>query len=134
MSTRRPGPLRWVAYAYGAGLPERYHEWVLYDTTSRSWIWRHLARFSAQIAPIAAAILIFLPAPFWIRLTAVLGGTVMALVFSFAYLVETAEHRLVKAGYRAGTGEATRQERSRRERTESVQRRNERIAARRARR
>jgi hypothetical protein len=41
-----------------------------------------------------------------------LGGAIMGLIFSVAYVHETAEHRLVKAGYPLGTGPATRAERT----------------------
>jgi hypothetical protein len=30
----QPGPLRWIRYVYGAGLPERYRTWVLHDVTA----------------------------------------------------------------------------------------------------
>lgn len=108
MSAKRPGPLRWLAYAYGAGLPERYDEWVLRDTTSRTWWLRHLARAIIQIAPIIVGVMLLLPGPLWIRLAIVFGGGLLSLIFSFAYVVETTEHRLVKAGYASGTGERIR--------------------------
>ena len=31
----RPNPLRWIAYAYGARLPERNRSWVYNDLTGR---------------------------------------------------------------------------------------------------
>ena len=37
---------------------------------------------------------------------AALGGVAMGLVFSVAYMTETTEHRLVQAGYPAGTAAA----------------------------
>lgn len=130
MPSTRPGPLRWLAYAYGLGLPERYREWVLHDVTARSWLWRHLSRFLVQIAPIVILIMVFLPASWPLRLGTVLAGTALALIFSYAYVVETGEHRLVKAGYPAGTGQAIRKEETRRRDTEARQARRERIAAR----
>jgi hypothetical protein len=131
---RRPGPLRWLAYAYGAGLPDRFDEWVLRDTTSRTWAWRHLARIVVQVAPVVILILLLVPGPEWIRIGMVLGGGAMALIFGFAYAVETAEHRLMKAGYAVGTGERVRQQRTDRDRTAATARRREKIAARSARR
>jgi hypothetical protein len=126
--------LRWLAYAYGAGLPDKYHEWVLEDTTGRTWAWRHLVRIIVQILPVVLLILFLIPGPIWIRLGMVLGGGLMALIFGFAYVVETSEHRLMKAGYQVGTGENLRRKRAELDRTEAVARRREKIAARAARR
>jgi hypothetical protein len=65
-----------------------------------------------QIAPIVIAIIVFVPGPIWLRVMCALGGTIMGLIFSISYAHETAEHRLVKAGYPPGTGPATRAERT----------------------
>jgi hypothetical protein len=129
---RRPGPLAWLRYAFGAGLAPEYREWVLYDTTSSTWLLRQFARTLTQLSPAIAALLIFVPGPFWIRATMVVGGTAMALLFSAAYMTETLEHRLVKAGYPVGTGEATREQRAATTRTAELAQRRARIAARRA--
>jgi len=42
----------------------------------------------------------------------------LALVYSSAYMVETTEHRVVKAGYESGTAAQLREERVERERLE----------------
>ncbi|WP_346278999.1 DUF5313 family protein, partial [Pseudonocardia sp.] len=44
MTRRRPGPLRWLWYALGGGLPPLYRRWVLHDTTCETWRLRHFAR------------------------------------------------------------------------------------------
>jgi hypothetical protein len=129
-----PGPARWIAYAFGAGLPERYDEWVLFDTTSRTWWLRHLARALVQLAVPIAAISVFVPGPAWIRVTMVIAGTFMALIFSFGYMSETNDHRLVKAGYPTGYGEKVRSQRAIRAQHEQNAARRERIAARKAKR
>lgn len=102
-AVRRPGPLRWLWYALGGTLPARHHSWVLFDATTRTWALRHLARAAVQLAVPIAVILLFLPGPFWIRGMAALGGVLIGLVFSLAYMPETVEHRAVRAGYPAGT-------------------------------
>jgi hypothetical protein len=130
----RPGPLRWIGYAWGRGLPDRYREWVYRDVTSPTWLLRHLARHTAQVAPFIVLILIFLPGAFWIRLVAVIGGYILSVLFSFSYVVETGEHRLAKAGYPVGTGERVRSERSLAKQQETVRRYREKLAAKRARR
>jgi hypothetical protein len=58
------------------------------------------------------------------------GGVIMGLIFALGYLVETTEHRLVKAGYPVGTGERVRAERQNRDRSEAVARRREKMFAR----
>jgi hypothetical protein len=112
VAVRRPDPARWLWYAYGGGLPERFAPWVLHDTTCRTWVVRHVIRAVVQIAPIVIAIIVFVPGPIWLRVACALGGTIMGLIFSISYAHETAEHRLVKAGYPPGTGPATRAERT----------------------
>jgi hypothetical protein len=126
----RPNVLRWLGYAVGAGLPERHASWVLHDTTAPSWWLRQAVRSLLQMAPIVVAILVFVPGPFWIRALSALGGLIMGLIFSVGYLVETTEHRLVKAGYPVGTGERLRAERSSADRSEAVARRREKMFAR----
>lgn len=112
MAVRRPDPARWLWYAYGGGLPERFAPWVLHDTTCRTWALRHVIRAVVQIAPVVIAIIVFVPGPIWLRVVCALGGSIMGLIFSISYAHETTEHRLVKAGYPPGTGPATRAERT----------------------
>jgi hypothetical protein len=51
----------------------------------------------------------------------------MSLIYSLGYLVETTEHRLVKAGYPAGTGEAVRQQRATSQHSEATARRRQKM-------
>jgi hypothetical protein len=64
------------------------------------------------LAPFAVVILVFVPGAFWIRGVAVIGGTAMGLFFGIAYIVETTETRLMKAGFPRGLGESIRVNRS----------------------
>ena len=64
---RRPDPVRWLWYALGGRLPRRYSPWVLHDTTTRTWVLRHMARAFVQMMVPIGAVLIFLPGEFWIR-------------------------------------------------------------------
>jgi hypothetical protein len=116
-SIPRPGPLRWLRYAFGGRLPDRYGAWVLQDVTAPTWVLRQIARSLLQMSPLIAAVLIFVPGPFWIRGMSAFGGLIMGLIYSLGYLIETTEHRLVKAGYPVGTGERVRAERASDERT-----------------
>jgi hypothetical protein len=107
-SRQRPGVLRWLWYAMGGSLPERHRTWVLYDTTTDSWAVRHVLRAVVQMSVPIALVLLFVPGPFWIRGMAALGGLLLGLIFSIAYMTETTENRVKKAGYRAGTAQAVR--------------------------
>jgi hypothetical protein len=105
---RRPGPLRWIWYALGGGLPHRFSPWVLHDTTTRTWALRHVVRSFVQLSIPIGLVLVFVPGEFWIRGMAALGGVLLGLFFSIAYMPETTENRIVRAGFRAGTATATR--------------------------
>ena len=121
---RRPDPFRWVWYAFGGALPRRYAAWVYRDTTTRTWALRHLTRSMAQLAIPIAAVLIFVPGPFWMRGMAALGGVFLGLFFSLAYMPETVENRIVRAGFPPGTATAARHQAAQgREAAESVRRR-----------
>lgn len=109
---RRPTAWQWLRYCVGAGLPADLSEWVLHDTTTRSWALRQVARSLVVISPLILVLLVLVPGPFWIRALSALGGLLMSLIYSLGFLEETAEHRLVKAGYPAGAGAALRQRRA----------------------
>jgi hypothetical protein len=104
----RPGPIRWLWYALGGGLPASFGPWVLHDTTTRTWALRHVLRSFVQLSIPIALVLLLVPGEFWIRGMAALGGVLLALFFSLAYMPETTENRVKRAGYPAGTATATR--------------------------
>ncbi|MCF6745412.1 hypothetical protein E9529_14275 [Blastococcus sp. KM273128] len=120
MSTQRPGPLRWVWYAYGGGLPRELAPWVLEDTTCSTWVWRQMARAVVQLLPLVVVCLLLVPVPLAYRIAAAGGGLLLGLLFSLAYMVETTEHRVVKAGYPPGTAGRLRAERAERARLERL--------------
>jgi hypothetical protein len=113
----RPSVVQWLWYAYGGGLPRRLAPWVLADTTAPTWIWRHMARAVVQVVPLLVACLL-VPVPFSYRVTAAVGGLAIGLIFSMAFMTETTEHRVAKAGYPAGTAAQMREERTERARAE----------------
>jgi hypothetical protein len=130
----RPGPLRWLWYAVGGGLPPRYSAWVLHDATCRTWFLRHLLRTVILIAVPVVLVAVFVPAPVGIRvLTAVTCG-LCAIMFAVVHSIETTERRVVRAGYVGGTAEAVRGQRAieaQRAANAARRARRERIAARR---
>ncbi len=106
--------MRWVRYAYGARLPERYRGWVLHDATDRGWLVRFALRVAAQALPWLAAVFVvltlFTPLPVgW-----VLGALAMALGLSLFFTLTSAdeltEARLVKHGFEPGTGRKSRRD------------------------
>jgi hypothetical protein len=128
---RRPSVLRWLWYALGGRLPERFSPWVLHDTTTRTWALRHVLRSFVQLAVPIGLVLLLVPGEFWIRGMAALGGVFLALFFSLAYMPETTESRVKRAGFPPGTATATR-ERAAREREIGEGERRRAAAARRA--
>ena len=104
----RPAPHRWLWYALGGGLPSRHRGWVLHDTTTQTWWLRHIARIFVQLAVPIALVMTLLPASWGLRAAAALGGVFLALIYGIAYMTETTENRVVKAGFPAGTAAAHR--------------------------
>ena len=117
MQNRRPNPLQWVWYALGGGLPRELSPWVLADTTGHTWILRHLVRAVVQMLPVVALCLL-VPVPLAYRISAAAGGLLLGLLFSIAFMTETIEHRVSKAGYPPGTAGRLRAERAERDRVE----------------
>ncbi|OLF06108.1 hypothetical protein BLA60_32715 [Actinophytocola xinjiangensis] len=108
----RPNAFQWVHYAFGGRLPERYRDWVLHDTTSRTWVVRFVVRVLAETVPwlVAGFVLLELltPLPAGLILGALAIALVTTLYFTITSADELTEARLVKHGFPAGTGKATR--------------------------
>jgi hypothetical protein len=106
---RRPALHRWLWYAFGGSLPARNRGWVLHDTTVRTWWLRHIARMLVQLAVPVVLLMVFLPASWELRAACAGGGFALALFYSMAYMPESTETRVVKAGFPAGTATAHRE-------------------------
>jgi hypothetical protein len=119
----RPAPHRWLWYALGGGLPRRNRAWVLHDTTTNTWGLRHVARTLVQMCIPIAVIMVFLPAPWGLRAAVCGAGIFLGFIYSLAYMPETTEHRVVKAGYPAGTATAIREQYSQLRQQAGTQRR-----------
>jgi Family of unknown function (DUF5313) len=91
---------------------------VLADTTGRTWILRHFTRSVVQMLPLVALCLFAVPLPWAYRVTAAVGGLLLGLFFSMAFMTETIEHRARKAGYPPGMAARLRAERAERGRVE----------------
>ncbi len=107
-----------MRYALGGRLPRELSPWVLADTTEPGWVRRHLTRAVVQLLPVLVLCVTVVPVPLVYRLSAAGGGLLMGLIFSMAFMVETTEHRVAKAGYPAGTAAALREEGAERARVE----------------
>jgi hypothetical protein len=112
---QRPGATRWLWYALTGRLPIEYRAWVLYDLTCRTWPLRHLARLLVPLVPVAVVLTILLPGAWPIRITAALMGSVIGLLFTFAFLDEATDRRAVRFGYPSGTAQEVRKQRRARE-------------------
>ncbi|RZS32840.1 hypothetical protein EV193_111225 [Herbihabitans rhizosphaerae] len=107
----RPGPLRWLRYAYGGRLPDRYRAWVLRDATAPHWRWRYALRVLAETAPFLAVgflVLMLLPVPVAMALAALGFALVMTLAFTLAQAEEFRADRLVQHGFPPDTGRRSR--------------------------
>lgn len=104
----RPGPLWWLWYAVGGGLPARHRDWVLYDVSTRTWALRQMLRAVVQLVPVGVLLVLLVPGELWVRLVAVLGGSLVGLMYAASFLPLTTEHRAVKAGWPRGAAQAAR--------------------------
>lgn len=117
MSIQRPNAVQWVRYAFGGRLPDRYRDWVLHDATCHTWLWRFVLRVVAQALPWLVVgflvLTLFTPLPVGFAVAALGLALVLSLYFTVTSADELTEARLVKHGFRAGTGKAARRERGR---------------------
>lgn len=118
----RPGPLRWLWYAFGGGLPARYRDWVLHDTTAPTWWLRQIVRALVQAVPVGVVVGFLIPGSTEIRLLAVAGGVFVALIYIVAFIDEAVEHRATKAGFPRGYAKAVRAQRGAPRREEEARR------------
>ncbi|HEX3829136.1 MAG TPA: DUF5313 family protein [Sporichthyaceae bacterium] len=97
MASGRPGPLRWLFYAYGGRLGPRYAQWVLHDLTCRAWFVRHLLRTVAQWAPSLLLLLLPFPVSFTVLLPLMMLFCALYMAVSFAWEMRSA--RLYRHGF-----------------------------------
>lgn len=112
MDIQRPGPLRWVRYAYGGRLPDRYRDWVLHDATSRAWLVRFAGVIVVEALPWLVAgflvLTLLTPLPIGLTIAALALALFISLFFTLTSADELLEVRLVKHGFEPGTGKAIR--------------------------
>lgn len=107
MAANRPDPARWLWYAYGGRLPDRYREWVLRDLTAPHWRWRYAVHVFLRTLPFVVVgfiVLILLPGMSPAIALAAMGiGVLFTLYFTVTSSGEFREVRLVQHGYPPGT-------------------------------
>lgn len=108
----RPNPLQWLRYAVVGSVPPRNRAWVLYDATCRTWLLRHAARYLVLIAPLVAAVMVFLPASLSIRIEGCCIAALSLLIGYMCFTTESLEHRIEKAGYPHGLAGQLRERRA----------------------
>ncbi|HEY7592508.1 MAG TPA: DUF5313 family protein [Actinophytocola sp.] len=109
--SRRPNAFQWLWYTFGGRLPAGLHDWVLRDVTARTWVWRHVARMSVLVAPLAAACLL-VPGPLGLRAAMALLVVIVGAYFSLSYVEESSDMRAVKHGHAQGAAKAVRDARN----------------------
>ncbi len=112
MPVVRPSPLQWLRYVYVGSVPAKNREWVLHDATCRTWVLRHFVRYVVLVAPVLAAVMIFLPAPVSLRAMSCVAAALPMLLFYMAFTSDAVDRRVEKAGYHAGTADELRQRRA----------------------
>ena len=93
----RPPPHRWLAYALGFRLPERYDDWVFADLTRRGWAVRGVLRFMMLPLPFVIGVL-FLPGSIGLRLMTDCLLVFGPLMVSAAFADEIRAYRLRQHG------------------------------------
>jgi hypothetical protein len=71
-----------------------------------------------QLLPVLVLCVVAVPVPLSYRLSAAAGGLLLGLLFSIAFMTETIEHRVAKAGYPPGTAGRLRAQRAERARVD----------------
>ncbi len=92
-----PGALRWLGYALGGRLPDRYADWVFADLTGPDWRLREAGRIML-FAIIPITVLLLLPGRLEIRIYAALFVVIGPLFVGLAYGEELRDRRLRQHG------------------------------------
>jgi hypothetical protein len=117
-------------YAAGGGLPEKYRDWVLHDTTSATWLVRHFARVLAVLIIPTVLLVVLLPASGGLRALTALTTDSCVVLLSGILASDTTERRLHRMGYPWGTAASLRAQRAENAQRAAAERYRQRRAAR----
>jgi Family of unknown function (DUF5313) len=120
----RPTALQWLRYTYGGKLRPINRGWVLRDVTCRTRWLRQTVRALVQVASPAAVVSIVLSRMGFglVAFGGVACGVLLAVLYSLAYIDQSAERRLVKHGYEPETVKVMLHERYEREHADEIAR------------
>jgi hypothetical protein len=118
----RPGPLRWIWYAVGGGLPERYREWVLHDTTTGTWLLRHLLRVLVVLVIPTVVLVLLVPTSVYLRALTAFTTDACVVLLTAILASDMTERRLHRMGYPWGTAGERRAQRQEAAQRASAQR------------
>jgi hypothetical protein len=114
MPRKRPNPALWLYYEYGGILPAKYREWVLHDTTCRTWLLRVVLRALVHLAPVMAVLALvlrgWLGGPWALVLGSILLGVLVYLRFTLTVAADSIDSRLTRYGYPPRHGTTVRQQ------------------------
>jgi uncharacterized protein DUF5313 len=108
----RPNPARWLWYAAGGNLPERYRDWVLHDTTSASWLFRHLARVLVVLVVPTVLLVVLMPTGTYLRVLTAFTTDACAVLLMAILASDMTERRLHRMGYPWGAAAQLRAQRA----------------------
>ena len=97
MSTARPTPLQYVAYAYGRCLPDSMRRWVAEDLAGQGAVRRHLIRMAIPPFLVLAPFWL-LPASFYVHFEMTAPIFIWAVLISLALNKVWRRHRLAVHG------------------------------------
>ncbi len=94
---RRPPPGRWLLFAIGFRLPDRYDDWVFHNLNDRGWAIREVGRIMVLPIPFIVGVM-FLPGSIGLRLMTCIFLVVGPLFVGSAYADEMRAYRLRQHG------------------------------------
>ena len=97
MTTARPTPLQYVAYAYGRRLPDSMRRWVAEDLAGQGAVRRHMIRMAIPPFLVLAPFWL-LPASLYVHLEMTAPIYAWALLMALALNKIWRRHRLVQHG------------------------------------
>ena len=120
----RPNPVQWIWYAFGGRLRPINGGWVLHDVTCRTRWLRQAVRAVVQVAVPAVVVWAVLSGLGFglVALGGIACGVLLAVLYSLAYIDQSAQRRLVKHGYEPETVKVMLHERYEREHADQIAR------------
>ena len=93
----KPGPVQWLAYAYGRRLPPTMAEWVRNDIVGPHAFARHLLRSQVIYVPVFV-LLLLLPGAFSLAFLCFLLALLLSLTYAVIYMEQNRIRRLEAHG------------------------------------